>query len=107
MMCMSEQPTTGIPAWTIGDRLRKALEEAGIGNQEMADYLEVSRNTIGAYIHDRTRIPGPALRLWAMRTGVPIEWLRTGEGEAPHMPGGGGKSGGTCGYLDRPVSLAA
>jgi len=105
---MSEQATPGnIPAWTIGDRLRKALDVADVSVQDMAAYLEVSRNTVGNYINDHVRIPGPALKLWAMRTGVPLEWLRTGvEPAPPHSPDGG-QVAGTCGYLVRPVSLAA
>lgn len=105
---MSEQASGGnIPNWTIGDRLRKSLKAAGVGVQEMAEYLGVERNTVGNYINDRTRIPGPALKLWAMRTGVPLEWLRTGvEPAPPHSPDGG-RVADTCGYLVRPVSLAA
>jgi transcriptional regulator with XRE-family HTH domain len=105
---MSEMQVPGnIPEETIGDRLRRSLKHSKVTVQDMAVHLEVSRNTVGNYINDHVRIPGGYLKLWAMRTGVPIEWLRTGEGETPHQPEGGGESGGTCGYLARPVSLAA
>lgn len=67
-----------IPSWTQGDRLGKALRSQGITNQEMADYLGVSRNTITNYIHDNRKVPLGTLRLWAMRTGVPLAWLETG-----------------------------
>jgi hypothetical protein len=39
-----------VPAWDLADRLRKTLRESGVGVQEMADYLEVSRNTVSAWI---------------------------------------------------------
>ena len=86
---MSEQPvSSNVPEWTIGDRLRKALAVSGVKVSEMADELEVERNTIGNYMAGRTRISGAALKLWAMRTGVPLEWIRTGDA-SPGSPGGG------------------
>lgn len=84
-MCMTEQPSGTVPEWDVTDRLRKALKHAGLGPGDMAAELGVSRNTVTNYLNGHTRIPGPALRLWAMRTGVPREWLETGKG-----PGGGG-----------------
>lgn len=84
---MSQAPQWGIPEWTMGDRLRKALDFADMSVQDMADYLEVKRNTVGNYIAGRTSIPGGFLRLWALRTGVPREWLETGTAPRPE-PGG-------------------
>lgn len=89
-MCMTEQPSGGVvPEWDVTDRLRKALKHAELGPGDMAAELGVSRNTVTNYLNGHTRIPGPALRLWAIRTGVPREWLETGKG-----PGGGGGGGG-------------
>lgn len=76
---MSEHAAFGVPEWTMGDRLGKSLDFAQLSVGEMADYLGISRNTVGNYIGDRTHIPKPTLTLWAMRTGVPKEWLETGE----------------------------
>ena len=75
---MSEAPSTSarVPEWDQADRLRKALRFAGVGVAEMALYLGVERNTVGNYLSGRTKISGPALRLWAQRTDVPLEWLR-------------------------------
>lgn len=89
---MSEKPEKpmGVPEWTLGDRLRKSIEHAGVGVGEMAEYLEVDRNTVSNYIHDKVRVPGAVIRLWAIRTGVPLEWLRTGS--SPFGPNGGGTS---------------
>lgn len=76
---MSEMPNTvHIPVWTQADRLRKALDDADISVQQMAEFLEVSRNTVTNWTRGHTPIPGAALRLWAMRCGVPLEWLRHG-----------------------------
>lgn len=80
---MSEQPVSGIPQWNVGDRLRKSLSFAGMKVGEMAEFLGVERNTVGNYMSGRTHIPGPALRLWAMRTGVRMEWIVTGAEEPP------------------------
>ena len=68
--------------------MRKALEYAGVSTQEMADYLEVTRQSIGNWVGDR-RVPSKAtVRLWALRCGVPLEWLETGK--APTLPSGPG-----------------
>lgn len=69
----------------VADRLRRALRVSGVGVQELADYLEVSRNTVGNWINGHTRPKGRDLRLIAMRTGFPRTWLETGE--APHDGG--------------------
>lgn len=75
-----------IPQWTLADRLAKALDEAGISVQEMADILMVSRNTVGNYINGRS-VPKPAyMRVWAERCQVPLSWLETGDGSSD-LPG--------------------
>jgi transcriptional regulator with XRE-family HTH domain len=85
---MTEQPGAahGVPEFHLGDRLAKALEVAGVSNQEMADYLGVSRNTVGNYIHMRTPVTTGTLRLWALRTGVRMEWLQTGKAPSGGNP---------------------
>ncbi|WP_353709512.1 helix-turn-helix transcriptional regulator [Cellulosimicrobium sp. ES-005] len=69
--------------------MRKSLRLTGIGVQDMADYLEVSRNTVGTWINGRITPSAQTIRLWAMRTGVPYRWLRDGETPAQGDPGGG------------------
>lgn len=76
---MSQQAAFGIPQFTKGDRLAKALDFAGMSVAEMSDYLGISRNTVGNYIAERTKTPRPTLMLWSLRTGVPIEWLESGD----------------------------
>ncbi|MCU1529161.1 MAG: hypothetical protein JWP75_2924 [Frondihabitans sp.] len=66
-------------AFDLADRMRKALRIADIGVAEMADYLDVSRNAAGSWINGRIKPKRQTLILWAMRTGVPLEWLTNGE----------------------------
>lgn len=70
------------------DRLAKALRLAAITSNEMADHLDVSRTTISNYINGRTQPKRSVLRDWALRTGVPLEWLETGKdsGSTPSNP---------------------
>ena len=74
---MDELPA-GIPTWDVADRMRKGLREAAIGIQDMADYLGVTRNTVGTWINGRNQPSTQTLRLWALRTGVSYEWLAKG-----------------------------
>ena len=86
---MTEPSTYRIPQFDQADRMRKSLRDTAIGVQEMADYLEVSRNTVSTWINGRVPPSSQTLRLWAMRCGVPLEWLRDGidpdPGDAPRQ----------------------
>ena len=62
----------------MSDRLAKALRVAGMTNAEMAEYLGVSRNTISNWTNGHQPVKKQSLRLWALRTGVPLEWLEHG-----------------------------
>lgn len=64
-----------IPAWDVADRMRKSLRTAAVSVADMADYLGVSRNAVSTWINGRVRPSTQTLRLWALRTGVPYEWL--------------------------------
>jgi len=44
----------------------------------MADYLGVSRQSVGNWMNGRIEPSQQTLRLWAMRTGVSFEWLAGG-----------------------------
>lgn len=77
---MSEQPATplAIPEWDLADRMRKALRHADVGVAQMATYLGVTRGTISTWINGRIHPSTQTIRLWALRTGVPFEWLKDG-----------------------------
>lgn len=68
-----------IPAIELRHRLRIAREYAGYERDELADAIEVSRNTIGNAESGRTRPRKIMLNAWALACGVPVTWLITGE----------------------------
>jgi transcriptional regulator with XRE-family HTH domain len=84
--CMSTELdfTPAIPPETLGLRMERARRAAGVGVQEMATYLDVARNTVSTWLHDRVRPSDQTLRLWALRCGVSLDWLRTGQ--VPLLP---------------------
>jgi transcriptional regulator with XRE-family HTH domain len=73
----------------LADRLRKALRFADVSVGDMADYLGVTRQTVGRYINGHVGPDRRTLRLWAIRCGVPLDWL---EGlprvDSNHQPAG-------------------
>jgi transcriptional regulator with XRE-family HTH domain len=80
-------PPGSVPEWTLGDRLRKARIWAGLTTDEMAAELDVTTRTVTNYESDHTRPRRPVIALWALRTGVPFEWLdEEGGGSARTVP---------------------
>lgn len=84
-----------IPQWTLGDRLRKAREHAGLKSQaDLATELGISRGSVANYEQGKSRPIRPILIAWALRTGVPLSWLTEGNGgsgptsPAPDSPDG-------------------
>lgn len=63
---------------TLGDRMAKSLRYAGITAVEMGDHLELHRNTISAYLTDKTVPKHAVLHMWAERVGLPYQWLKNG-----------------------------
>ena len=61
-----------IPAIELRHRLRIAREYAGYERDELADAIEVSRNTIGNAESGRTRPRKLMLDAWALACGVPV-----------------------------------
>lgn len=76
--------TATVPHFEMRHRLGLALEAADVSVHEMADELGVSRNTVGNYLAGRTRPHKAVLRVWALRTGVPYEWLAGGDSTSKH-----------------------
>lgn len=68
----------------LADRLRKSLRFSAMSVAEMADLMEVHRNSISGYLAGRTRPSNLALRFWAATTRVPLQWLL--EGVWPENP---------------------
>jgi transcriptional regulator with XRE-family HTH domain len=84
---MSSMSTNGerhIPAWTFGDRVRKAREQAGLTQAEMAEKLNVSRKTLANYEADHTQPQRPLdfAEALAAAANVPTYWVLFGEDDA-------------------------
>ena len=60
------------------DRMRKALRVSGMSVQEVADEIEVYRNTVGNWINGHTAPRPRDLRAFARVTKVPVSWLENG-----------------------------
>jgi hypothetical protein len=81
---MSEQPTTTdgeLIRWDLADRMRKSLRVSGVTAGQMADYLDVGGNTVSTWINGHIEPGYAVLRLWSLRTGVPLRWLHHGDME--------------------------
>jgi transcriptional regulator with XRE-family HTH domain len=81
-MASTPSRPNGIPpelGQTLGDRLKKSLRHSGLSVADMAEHIEVHRNTISGWLADRAKPMPIFLRVWADKCEVPIEWLRDGE----------------------------
>ena len=76
---MSVKVTEGrIPEFGLHHRMQLAMENVGMGVQEMADYLDMSRNSVSRWINGHGKPPRVVLMVWADATGVPLTWLEKG-----------------------------
>lgn len=87
--CMTLDVGTVVPEFTMADRLRKAREVAGLDQAQLASELGISRASVGNYEAGNTTPRRPTLLAYAMRTGVSLAWLTTGD-TAGGGPGGEG-----------------
>jgi len=76
-------PMTGvrIPTWTLGDRLRKAREAAGLHQSDMAPHFGRGRSTIAGWENDQHRPGKLEVEKWAEVTGAPLWWLQGFDGD--------------------------
>lgn len=86
---MTTQRYERIPEWTQGDRLRKARETTGFGQREFAEHIGVSHQTITNAEKGHRTVRKITMNAWALATGVPVEWLVTGESSHDDDGGGG------------------
>lgn len=66
------------PAWTLGDRIRKARKHARLSQSALGQAVRKDDSTIGAWENDRNRPDYGDLMLISQATGVPVEWLEEG-----------------------------
>lgn len=74
---MQTHPT--VPEQTIGWRLQMSLRHAGMKAEDMGRELGVSRGTMSRWLNDHGPVREIYLKQWALRSGVPFEWLKTGQ----------------------------
>lgn len=72
------QPDAVVPEWTLGDRMKKAREHAGLSQGELAARIGISMSSVSRYEVDKTAPGRPVLLSWALCTGVSLEWLLGG-----------------------------
>lgn len=96
-----------IPEWTRGDRLRKARSLTGLTSREFAEEIGVSQKTVTDAEGDkRTTIRKILLNAWALRSGVPAEWLEHGTGSGHGPTGGTAQTINPAGWVG-PLALAS
>ncbi|MFB9378566.1 helix-turn-helix domain-containing protein [Kineococcus gynurae] len=85
-MTVEVETAPGVPAWTLGWRLQRALAFADVSAGEMADELGVSRQTLSRWMGDKSPIRPIYVKQWALKTGVDAQWLQNGEAPRPAGP---------------------
>lgn len=75
-----------IPEWTLSWRMQRALAHAGLSVEAMASELGVSRQTVSRWLNEHGGPPRIGfVKLWALRCGVPFEWLAGSEMTPPRV----------------------
>jgi transcriptional regulator with XRE-family HTH domain len=69
---------TQVPQWTLGDRIRKAREFAGLDQDDIASALYMSRAAVSAWENNHSKPNARKLEVIASKCGVPLLWLVTG-----------------------------
>ena len=79
-----------IPEWTLGWRMQRSLAHASMSVDQMATELGVSRQTVSRWMNGHGEPRVGYLKLWALRTGVPVAWLIEGVSDRPNLGRGSG-----------------
>ena len=75
---------------TFGDRLAGAREAAGLTQEDLAQRLGVTLDSLQAWEDDLSEPRGNRVQMLAGLLNVSIAWLLTGEGEGVGAPSDGG-----------------
>ncbi len=71
---------------TLATRLRKALNDANLTQEKLANAIGKSQNSISLILQGKTKNPGNIVEI-ARVLNVDPAWLSTGEGDAPDFSG--------------------
>lgn len=77
----AQEEVAGVPAWTLGDRLRKSREHAGLTQGALADLVHAKDSTISGWERDQHRPSRLALIRWSEVCDVPLWWLTGAESD--------------------------
>lgn len=64
-----------LPTWTFQDRIRKAREHAGLKQEELAQAIGFTRQTLGRWENGSHTPTEKNLQALAEATGVPVGWF--------------------------------
>lgn len=78
-----------IPRPNKAQRMRLAREHRGLDTKAFADEIGVSRQSVMAYERGAQNARPVVMRMWAMATGVDLDWLETGQETTPPPSGDG------------------
>lgn len=92
-----------IPVFTIGDRLRKSRERIGLKQADFAAEIDISARSVHNYENETVSPRRIVLKAWALRTGVPLEWLETGNIPADNNGGDGDEGMVNIYFLPKPT----
>ncbi|MFT4188547.1 MAG: helix-turn-helix transcriptional regulator [Aeromicrobium sp.] len=79
----------------MGDRLRKARQMTGLTTRAFAERIGVSQATVTNAENDNNKVRRITLNAWSLATGVPVEWLETGNAPSAEAEGASGADDGT------------
>lgn len=88
---MSIQPERFYPAWTLGDRIRKARLSTGMNQRDFAPLIGVKPGSLASWEADNSQprdIVAVAKRIEVL-TRIPAAWLLSLD-DTPPSPNGGG-----------------
>lgn len=88
MVCMTTMHSGlgRIPEFTLGWRMRLALESAEMSVQQMAEALGYSRSTVSRWLNDQDEPRAAVMAQWSVLTKVDPTWLANGSGSTPPPP---------------------
>lgn len=102
-MTSSAVPSQRVPVFTLQDRLRKAREEGGLDQKDLADALGSTRQMISNYETGFSPYPRHYLLVaWAMACDVDLDWLI---GDYPGPPRRTRKDSSTVPYMTNYMTV--